>query len=115
MARRAAIRADDRHGASQPVECARCGATVEVVKFSPQHTSAQWTAAAVRQCAEFRLRAAEGTRSALVDGCATLRDSIDAAVASGLLAVAPPSYEPASPHEPAPAWARPRSEQPNSA
>jgi hypothetical protein len=95
-AQRAAIRADDRHGAPRPVECARCGATVEIVKFSPQHTSAQWTATAVRQCAEFRTRAAEGTRSPLVDGCATLRDSIDAAVASGLVPVTPPSYEPPS-------------------
>ena len=44
-------------------------------------------------CAEFRARAAEGTRSALVEGCAALRDSIDAAVASGRLAVSPPVYE----------------------
>ena len=73
----------------QPVECARCGATVEVVKFSPQHTSVQWTATAAASCAEFRARAAEGTRSALVEGCAALRDSIDAAVASGRLAVPP--------------------------
>ena len=46
-----------------------------------------------RRCAEFRARAAEGTRSALVEGCAALRDSIDAAVAAGRLAVCPPSYE----------------------
>ena len=91
-----AVRGDDRHAAPQPVQCACCGADVQVVKFSPQHTSAQWTATAVRQCAEFRTRAAEGTRSPLVDGCATLRDSIDAAVAAGLLTVAPPSYEPPS-------------------
>ena len=64
-----------------------------VVKFSPQHTSVQWSAAALGCCAEFRARAAEGTRSALIDGCATLRDSIDTAVASGRLAVSPPSYE----------------------
>jgi hypothetical protein len=85
--------ADERRASPQPVECARCGATVVVVKFSPQHTSVQWTAAAVRCCAEFRERAAEGTRSAQIEGCATLRDSIDAAVASGRLAVVPPSYE----------------------
>ena len=36
-----------------PVECARCGAAVLAAKFSPQHTSVQWTAAAVRACAEF--------------------------------------------------------------
>jgi hypothetical protein len=94
-----AVRSDERRGASRPVECARCGAVVEIVKFSPQHTSAQWTAAAVRQCAEFRPRTAEGTRSALVDGCSALRDSVDAAVASGLLAVVPPSYERAPAYE----------------
>ena len=93
MARPATVRADDRKVSPQPVECARCGATVEVAKFSPQHTSVQWTAAAARCCAEFRARGAEGTRSALVEGCAALRDSIDAAVAAGRLVVSPPSYE----------------------
>ena len=94
MARPAAAgRVDDRQVSPQPLECARCGATAGVVKFSPQHTSVQWTAAAVRCCAEFRARGAEGTRSALIEGCATLRDSIDAAVASGRLAVSPPAYE----------------------
>jgi len=85
--------ADDRRASQQLVRCARCGATAGVAKFSPQHTSVQWTAAAVRCCAEFRARGAEGTRSALIEGCATLRDSIDAAVASGRLAVSPPAYE----------------------
>ena len=96
MARPAAPRADERHAAPQPVECARCGASAEVVKFSPQHTSVQWTAAAARCCAEFRARAAQGTASALVEGCAALRESIDAAVASGRLTVSPPSYEQAA-------------------
>ena len=98
-AARAATPADDRYAAPQPVECARCGATAEVVKFSPQHTSVQWTAAAVRCCAEFRARAAEGTRSELIEACAALRDSIDLAVTSGRLAVSPPSYEGAATSE----------------
>jgi hypothetical protein len=89
----AAVRADDRQVSLRPVECARCGGCVAVAKFSPQHTSVQWTAAAARGCAEFRARGAEGTRSALVEGCAALRDSIDAAVAAGRLVVSPPSYE----------------------
>ena len=88
----AVLRDDERRARPQPVRCARCGAVTLVAKFSPQHTSVQWSAAALGCCAEFRERAAEGTRSALVDGCATLRDSIDAAVASGRLAVSPPSY-----------------------
>jgi hypothetical protein len=95
-------RADERYAAPQPVECARCGAIADVVKFSPQHTSVQWTAAAVGSCAEFRDRAAGGTASALVDGCAALRDSIDAAVAAGRLAVAPPAYDHAPAAEQAP-------------
>ncbi|MGO9187934.1 MAG: hypothetical protein ACLP8X_05655 [Streptosporangiaceae bacterium] len=76
---------DERHVSFCPVSCARCGAAVLAAKFSPQHTSVQWSAAAVRACAEF-----EGRPSALVEGCASLRDSIDAAVAAGRLEVSPP-------------------------
>jgi hypothetical protein len=78
---------DERHAALAPVQCARCGAAVLVAKFSPQHTSVQWSADAVRACFEF---ACAGRASALVEGCASLRDSIDAAVASGRLEVSPP-------------------------
>ena len=85
--------ADERRDSPRPVRCARCGAVVLVAKFSPQHTSAQWTAAATASCAEFGARTADGARTALIEGCGALRDSIDAAVASGRLAVAPPSYE----------------------
>jgi len=60
---------------------------VLVAKFSPQHTSVQWSAAALRACAVF---AVSGRPSALVEGCASLRDSIDAAVAAGRLEVSPP-------------------------
>jgi hypothetical protein len=78
---------DERHAALRAVECARCGAAVLAAKFSPQHTSVQWTAAAVRACAEFGVM--DGP-NALVQGCGSLRDSIDAAVAAGRLEVAPP-------------------------
>ena len=78
---------DERQGAASPVVCARCGAAVLAVKFSPQHTSVQWTAAAVRTCREF---SAAGRPSALVEGCGSLRDSVDVAVAAGRLEVAPP-------------------------
>jgi hypothetical protein len=71
------------------VECLRCGAAVLAVKFSPQHTSVQWSATAVAACQEF---GASDRPSALVEGCASLRDSIDAAVAAGRLEVSPPSY-----------------------
>jgi len=96
-------RADDRRASWQPVRCARCGAAVQVAKFSPQHTSVQWTAAAAACCAEFGARAGAGvgtgadagtgTGSALVEGCGALRGSIDSALAAGLLSVCPPSYE----------------------
>jgi hypothetical protein len=78
---------DERPAAACRVECARCGTAVLAVKFSPQHTSVQWSAAAVRACWEF---SAADRPSALVEGCGSLRDSIDVAVASGRLEVAPP-------------------------
>jgi hypothetical protein len=85
---------DERRGSVQPVRCARCGAAVQVAKFSPQHTSVQWTAAAAASCAEFRaVWPAAGIGGGPIESCHALRDSIDAAVAAGLLAVCPPSYE----------------------
>ena len=69
------------------MECARCGAEVLAAKFSPQHTSVQWTAAAVRACGEF---GATERPSALVEGCGSLREAIDRAVAAGRLEVSPP-------------------------
>ena len=81
---------DERRASYRHVECGRCGATAQVAKFSAQQTSVQWTVASVLACAEFRARAAEGGQSALVDTCASMRDSIEAAVAGGHLEVAPP-------------------------
>jgi hypothetical protein len=72
---------------------------VQVAKFSPQHTSVQWTAAAAASCAEFGARAAAGAGagagggSALMVGGGSRRGSIDSALAAGLLSVSPPSYE----------------------
>ena len=81
---------DERKAAFCPVECGRCGAGVLAAKFSPQHTSVQWTVASVRACAEFSVAAAIGQPSALVEGCGSLRESIDAAVTAGRLEVSPP-------------------------
>ena len=81
---------DERYGTFCAVECGRCGAGVLAAKFSPQHTSVQWTAASVRTCFEFSAAAALGRPSALVEGCGSLRDSIDAAVAAGRLEVSVP-------------------------
>jgi hypothetical protein len=66
---------------------------VLVVKFSPQHTSVQWTAASAASCPEFAARAAADADCGPIEVCGALRDTIDAAVASGALAVRPPSYE----------------------
>jgi hypothetical protein len=79
---------DERIAAICQVECGRCGAAVLAAKFSIPHTSIQWTAEAVQACAEFA-----GRPSALVEGCGSLRDSIDAAVAAGQLEVSPPFQE----------------------
>jgi hypothetical protein len=78
---------DERYAALCRVECGRCGAAVLAFKFSPQHTSVQWSTEAVRACWEF---SAAGRPSALVEGCGSLRDSIEVAVAAGRLEVAPP-------------------------
>lgn len=82
---------DERYAAFCPVECGRCGAGVLAAKFSPQHTVVQWNAASVAACAEFSAALSfSGRPSALVEGCGSLRDSIDAAVTAGRLEVAPP-------------------------
>ena len=81
---------DERDAGLRRMECDRCAAAVLVVKFSQQHTSVQWSPAAVRACAEFSARAAEGEQSALIDTCASLRATIDRALASGALEVSPP-------------------------
>jgi hypothetical protein len=82
--------ADEREAGFAPVACERCGATALAAKFSPQHTSVQWSLESVRTCAEFSARAAAGEPSALIDTCASMRDSIDRAVRGGRLAVSPP-------------------------
>jgi hypothetical protein len=85
-----AARPDERRSQYRQVACARCGATVLAAKFSIQHTSVQWDAAAVGQCAEFAGRAALGEQTALMERCDSMRASIDAAVLDGRLPVAPP-------------------------
>jgi hypothetical protein len=81
---------DERHARFRRVECDRCAAAVLVVKFSQQHTSVQWSPAAVRACAEFTARVATGEQTALIDGCASLRGSIDRALSQGRLEISPP-------------------------
>jgi hypothetical protein len=81
---------DERHARFRRITCDRCVAAVLVVKFSQQHTSVQWSPASVRACAEFSARTASGEQTALIDTCASLRESIDRAVFQGRLEVSPP-------------------------
>ncbi len=83
-------RPDERRTGYRRVECDRCGAAVQVAKFSPQHTIVQWSPESVRACAEFTAGPPAAEPSALIDGCASLRDSIDRAVLQGRLEVSPP-------------------------
>jgi hypothetical protein len=85
-----ALCVDERTWQYSEVDCGRCGAVVEVAKFSLQHTSVQWTAESVLTCEEFANRVADGGSSALVATCASLRASIDAAVADGRVELLPP-------------------------
>jgi hypothetical protein len=81
---------DDRHAGFRSHDCDRCGAAVLVAKFSPQHTSVQWSPASVHACAEFTARLAGGEQTALIDTCASLRGSIERAVSEGRLQVTTP-------------------------
>jgi hypothetical protein len=92
---------------TREVSCARCGAAVLAAKFSPQQTSVQWSPAAVQSCAEFAARVAAGEQTALIDSCASLRASIDAAVRDGRLPVVSPVPEVAAPEVAAPEVAAP--------
>ena len=85
-----AARPDERCARYCEVACAECGAVVLAAKFSVQHTSVQWDAAAVRRCAEFARRAASGEQTALIERCGSMRASVEAAALEGRLPVAPP-------------------------
>ncbi|HSR86619.1 MAG TPA: hypothetical protein VLM11_20785 [Streptosporangiaceae bacterium] len=85
-----AARPDERRSLYVPVECRECGANVLVAKFSVQHTSIQWDAAAVGQCAEFAARRAVGEQTPLIERCGGLRASVETAALEGRLPVSPP-------------------------
>jgi hypothetical protein len=64
-------RADERFTAASPVACSRCGARVSVTKFSPQHTSVQWSLPAVARC--------QVLTGPPFEACPWLRDSVNEA------------------------------------
>jgi hypothetical protein len=84
------VRPDERTLQYRSVTCAACGAVVLAAKFSVQHTSVQWDAAAVRRCTEFGRRVAAGEQTPLIERCEAIRASIEAAAVDGRLPVAPP-------------------------
>ena len=67
----------------QPLTCGRCGTDVLVAKTSLAQTTVQWTDSS--GCVE--LAAPTRRRTAVVPTCRQLRDSIEAAVRSGVLPV----------------------------
>ena len=78
------IRADVRleDGPMRPVTCAACGAEVTARKSSPDQTSVQWTADAVRRCHErsvVRPSSDRPNRQAFA-GCSALRDAVRSVV-----------------------------------
>ena len=83
-------RPDERQSRYCEVACAECGAVVRAAKFSVQHTSVQWDAAAVRRCAEFARRTAVGQQTPLIERCDAMRGSIEVAALDGRLPVVPP-------------------------
>jgi hypothetical protein len=70
-----------------PVRCARCATEVLVKKNSQKHTSVQWTSDAAATCPEIAAQVAAGAQGARILGCGTLRQSIDDAIASGVVTV----------------------------
>ena len=73
------------HSGLAPVDCRRCGATVEVKKLGPAYTAVQWDSAAMAQCAHFAAQREQGVQSSRNRGCPHLSQSIRHAVAEGLL------------------------------
>jgi hypothetical protein len=94
-------RPDERQSQYREVVCDACGATARAAKFSVQHTSVQWDAAGVRQCAEFARRTAVGEQTPLIERCGSMRAAVEAAALEGRLPVAPPWP---APRWPAPPW-----------
>ncbi|HET8561112.1 MAG TPA: hypothetical protein VFL69_11380 [Marmoricola sp.] len=69
------------------VACLDCLARVRVKKNSEHHTSVQWDAAALAECAEFRRMDQQPGGRPLHATCPRLRASIERAVAEGRLTI----------------------------
>lgn len=69
----------------QPVDCRFCQVSVLVKKLGPGHTCVQWNSDATRRCAYFAQVRDSGGDTARSRSCPKLADSIDHAVAEGIL------------------------------
>lgn len=69
----------------QPVDCRYCHASMLVRKLGPEHTSVQWNSEATNRCAYFAEVREAGGLTARSRACPRLADSIDHAIAEGIL------------------------------
>jgi hypothetical protein len=69
----------------QPVDCRFCHVSVLVKKLGPGHTSVQWNAEAAQRCAYFADVRESGGVTACSRSCPRMSDSIDHAIAEGIL------------------------------
>ncbi len=68
-----------------PVDCRFCHVTVAVKRLGPGHTAVQWNAAASQRCAYFSEIRDSGGDPARARACPKLADSIEHAVAEGVI------------------------------
>jgi hypothetical protein len=69
----------------QPVVCRFCHVSVLVKKLGPEHTSVQWNSDAAQRCAHFAQVRQAGGQTARSKSCPRLVDSIEHAIAEGIL------------------------------
>ncbi|MDT5093550.1 MAG: hypothetical protein QOH60_2913 [Mycobacterium sp.] len=69
----------------QPVDCRFCHVSVLVKKLGPEHTSVQWNSEATQRCAYFAEVRESGGQPARSKSCPRLADSIEHAIAEGVL------------------------------
>ena len=69
----------------QPVDCRFCHVSVLVKKLGPGHTSVQWNSDALHRCAYFAEVRESGGLTARSQSCPRLADSIEHAIAEGIL------------------------------
>ncbi|MFV8319340.1 hypothetical protein [Mycobacterium sp. 23] len=75
-------------GGLRPVDCRFCHVTVSVRWLGPGHTAVQWNTEASQRCAHFAEVRACGGNTARTRSCPRLSDSIEHAVAEGILETA---------------------------